>query len=170
MCRVVDQPIEPSLSGLFLLGAQNPPHAYSLVPRRLRRKEFESLFVCPDFLFINCVEPCGSRLARMHFRICRVAPFARPETRAAHQPHFPQLLKPFEINAAPIALWRARRESICVADIVDAISNTIDPSEAKSLVYRLRVRDTRLARTSFVKTDPQFQNPVMVLGKPASEF
>ena len=58
-----------------------------------------------------------------------------------------------DVYVAPNAAAFARREADCVADIVDAFSNPINPAEAQRFIDGPRPGDAWMARVFLVKAD-----------------
>src|SRR6202035_445084 len=82
----------------------------------------------------------------------------RPRSR--HSAELCQLTRPPCVDGAPVTFRPSWGEPLFVVGVVDALANSVDPSEAQSLVQRLAVSDTFLARPLFVKSQPQLGDTV----------
>jgi hypothetical protein len=82
---------------------------------------------------------------------------------------FDEHLSAFDVDAAPDAAGFAWREANLVAEIVDALPNTVDPAVAERFVNRLRPGNAQLARAYLVVADSQYISFGMMLLKPRAE-
>jgi len=66
-----------------------------------------------------------------------------------------ELLGALDIDRAPNASAPPRREPNLVTDFVNALPNSVDPTEAERLIYGLGPSDARFSRIFFVKPNPK---------------
>src|SRR5262249_31674564 len=86
-----------------------------------------------------------------------------------HQRSFDEYLGTFAVDAAPDTARLAWREANGVAEIVDALPNAVDPTEAEGFVNRLGPGNAWLARAYLVVANPQYLGFGMVLLQPRAE-
>jgi hypothetical protein len=77
---------------------------------------------------------------------------------------------PVDIGRAPNASTPPRREPNLVTDFVNALPNSVDPTEAQRLIDRLGPCDARLSRILCVKSDPKLSRRRVIVFQPGSEM
>jgi hypothetical protein len=75
-----------------------------------------------------------------------------------------------DIGRAPNAAPPPRREPNLITDFVNALPDSVDPTEAERLIHRLWPCDARLSRILFVKPNPKLSRRRMILLQPGSEI
>src|SRR5919106_5980178 len=168
--RVLDQRREPALPSLLPFGADHPPCGVPSEPRRQRLPERPSCPVLPESRRLiarelrvraqGCISP-GALL---------VAPLERPLAGRVHPAFGDQLSGARDVDRAPVALRRSRREPVHVPLLVDAVPDAVDPSEAQRLVEGLAERDALLPRSLLVEADRDLALACVVALEPPAEF
>src|SRR5260370_13641094 len=144
--RVTDQRRQPFLAGLLPLGADHPPDRRALVTWRLRLEERPGLLVRAKRSLRFWIELCLlSLFVAVDRRPVISPPFESLEPRGMHPSEPDQLLRTGDIDCAPGAAGGPRRHTVGVADLIDALSNAVDPPEAERLVHHFRPGDARLS-------------------------
>src|SRR5438874_2256154 len=67
-------------------------------------------------------------------------------------------------------LPRRRGKPNLVTDFVNALPNSVDPTEAERLIHRLEPCDARLSRILFVKPNPKLSRRRVILLQPGPEI
>ena len=80
-----------------------------------------------------------------------------------------ELLGALDIDRAPNAAAAPWRESNLVTDFVNALPNSVDPTEAERLIHRFRPCDARLSGILCVKPNPKLSRCRVILLQPGSE-
>src|SRR6266576_6116957 len=75
-----------------------------------------------------------------------------------------------DIDRAPNAAASPWREPNLVTDFVNALPNSVDPTDAERLIHRLGPCDARLSRIPFVKPNPELSRRRVILLQPGSEI
>src|SRR5260370_41270305 len=81
-----------------------------------------------------------------------------------------ELIGALDINRAPNAAAPPRREPNLITDFVNALPNSVDPTEAERLIHRLWPCDARLSRILFIKSIPKFRRRRMIFLKPLPQL
>jgi hypothetical protein len=81
-----------------------------------------------------------------------------------------ELVRAFDIRCAPNAAALPWREPNLVTDFVNALPNSVDPTEAERLIHRLWPSDARPSRILFVEPNPELSRRRVILLQPASEI
>jgi hypothetical protein len=81
-----------------------------------------------------------------------------------------ELLGALDIDRAPNAAASPRREPNLVTDFVNALPNSVDPTEAERLIHRLGPCDARFSRILCVKPNPKLSRRRVILLQPGSKI
>jgi hypothetical protein len=81
-----------------------------------------------------------------------------------------EFLGAFDVDRAPNAAASPWRESNLVAGFVNALPNSVDPTEAERLIHRFGPRDARFSRTLCVKPNPKRSYRRVIFLQPGSEI
>src|SRR5206468_2922790 len=81
-----------------------------------------------------------------------------------------QRLGALDIDRAPDAGASPWREPNLVIDFVNALPNSVDPTEAERLIHRLGPCDARPSRILCVKPNPKLSRRRVILLQPRSEI
>jgi hypothetical protein len=81
-----------------------------------------------------------------------------------------EFLGAFDVDRAPNAAASPWREPNLVTDFVNALPNSVDPTEAERLIHRLGPLDARLSRLLCVKPNPKLSRRRVIFLQPGSEI
>src|SRR5712671_231341 len=99
-----------------------------------------------------------------------LARFERRRPSRSHAASLDQSLHITDVHGAPDAGPAARCETHRVADLVDRLTDPIDPAKAKRFVNRFRPRDTWSPGALLVVPDPDLCLLAMVALQPETEM
>ena len=129
--------------GFFPFGGGDPISAYPLVPRGLGKEKFPGELVGTELLFLVASEACAFALfVGVDAGFLFVARGESFEAGRMHEAVSCELSDEVNVDGAPGAGGFARSEADGVAGFVEALTNAVDPAEAKGDFYRFGPGDT----------------------------
>src|SRR6266550_471131 len=87
-----------------------------------------------------------------------------------HPSETDQLLRTGDVDRAPGAARLARSNPVGIADLIDALADSVDPSEAELFVHQLLPGDARPPGAPFVEADEELGRRRVVSFEPLAEL
>src|SRR6266853_4002618 len=129
---MLDELREPLELCFLSFCSDDPVGAYPLVPRSLRAEEFPGALVSAKLLFLGTSETSVFALfVRVDGGFLLVTGGESLEAGGMHHPLLGELFNEIDINGAPSTGGLAGCETDRVTGFVKALSNAVDPAEAK---------------------------------------
>jgi len=145
------QPLEPCY---FLFCTDDPPPDCFSIRGRLSVKEIPCGFVLPQPFLVRRIEIGAPLLVRINAGEVFFSCVKRGQAGWLHQTFIAQLSCALDVDRAPNAPPSPGRKSNGITQIIDPLTNPVDPAKAERFIHRLRPGYARLPRALLVITDP----------------
>ena len=155
---------------MFFLRADNPPADHFSIRRRLCLEKVPGCLVLLQQVCVRLSQLGASLFVRINARLVLDPRRERFQPGRSHLFLSSELFGALDIGRAPNAASSPWGEPNLVTDFVNALPNSVDPTETERLIHRVGPCDARLSRILSVKPNPKLSRRRVILLQPAREI